>query len=141
MKNILLIQTGGTIAMDLSRRAGGQERPEPDPARWSEVLAREVPELSEIAKTEVEQLFYEDSSDIHPGHWSELILLIEETYSQYDGFVILHGTDTMAYTASALSFGLRNLGKPVIITGSKVANPNFRVLYTYKSVRTEFNRT
>lgn len=124
MKKILLIQTGGTIAMDLSGNAEG--RPEPDPQKWSEMLAREVPELSEIAETEVEQLFYEDSSDIHPGHWARLIELIGEKYTAYDGFVVLHGTDTMAYTASALSFGLGNLGKPVILTGSQVPMKSIR---------------
>jgi len=126
MKKILLIQTGGTIAMDLSDRAGGEGRPELNPDRWSEALAREVPELSEIADTEVEQLFYEDSSDIHPDHWARLIGLIETKYERYDGFVILHGTDTMAYTASALSFGLQNLGKPVIMTGSQVPMRSIR---------------
>lgn len=125
MKRILLIQTGGTIAMDIS--GGDKEgKPEPDPAKWADMLAREVPELSEIAETEVSPLFYEDSSDINPGHWARLIQLIEEKYESYDGFVILHGTDTMAWTASALSFGLRNLGKPVILTGSQVPMRSIR---------------
>lgn len=61
-----------------------------------------------------------DSSAIRPEHWSELAEQIGETYERYDGFVILHGTDTMAYTASALSFMLQNLSKPVIITGSQL---------------------
>lgn len=61
-----------------------------------------------------------DSSDINPKHWSAMASVIEDNYDKYDGFVVLHGTDTMAYTASALSFMLQNLDKPVIITGSQL---------------------
>lgn len=61
-----------------------------------------------------------DSSDMDPRMWVELASLIEDNYSRYDGFVVLHGTDTMAYTASAMSFMLENLGKPVIFTGSQL---------------------
>lgn len=121
MKNILLIQTGGTIAMDI---AHGE--PKLDPSKWSELMYKEIPELSEIAKIDIRQLFFEDSSDVNPQHWSKLIHFIAESYQDYDGFVILHGTDTMAYTASALSFGLQNLGKPVILTGSQVPMSNIR---------------
>ena len=61
-----------------------------------------------------------DSSNMNPSHWVEIAQSIEENYASYDGFVVLHGTDTMAYTASALSFMLENLHKPVIITGSQL---------------------
>ena len=61
-----------------------------------------------------------DSSNVKPSHWEELASIIEKNYRRYDGFVILHGTDTMAYTASALSFMLKNLSKPVIFTGSQL---------------------
>ena len=61
-----------------------------------------------------------DSSEITPSHWNKLAIIIAEKYNNYNGFVVLHGTDTMAYTASALSFMLRNLGKPVILTGSQL---------------------
>ena len=61
-----------------------------------------------------------DSSDVQPDFWEELATIIEKKYHQYDGFVILHGTDTMAYTASALSYMLENLSKPVILTGSQL---------------------
>lgn len=61
-----------------------------------------------------------DSSAMNPGHWGDIARMIEENYDKYDGFVLLHGTDTMAYTASALSFMLENLDKPVIITGSQL---------------------
>lgn len=61
-----------------------------------------------------------DSSAMNPTHWGEIVSVIDKNYDNYDGFVVLHGTDTMAYTASALSFMLENLGKPVIITGSQL---------------------
>lgn len=121
MKQILLIQTGGTIAMDITHG-----EPKLDPSKWSELMYREIPELSEIAEIEIEQLFFEDSSDVNPDHWTRLIKFISGCYEDYDGFVILHGTDTMAYTASALSFGLQNLKKPVILTGSQVPMSNIR---------------
>ena len=121
MKKILLLQTGGTIAMDITHG-----EPKLDPSRWSEVLYKEIPELSEIADIHIEQLFFKDSSDVSLGDWVQIIEYVEEQYKSYDGFVILHGTDTMAYTASALSFGLQNLGKPVIMTGSQVPMSNIR---------------
>ena len=61
-----------------------------------------------------------DSSDMTPAHWLAIANDIQANYADYDGFVVLHGTDTMAYTASALSFMLENLQKPVIITGSQI---------------------
>ena len=61
-----------------------------------------------------------DSSDVEPGVWTKLATLIRDRYDDYDGFVVLHGTDTMAYSASALSFMLRNLTKPVVFTGSQI---------------------
>ena len=61
-----------------------------------------------------------DSSNIDPGVWVKMAEIIEDSYDDFDGFVILHGTDTMAYTASALSFMLENLAKPVILTGSQL---------------------
>ena len=100
--------------------------PKLDPSKWTDVIYKEIPELSEVAKIEMEQLFFEDSSDINRNHWAKLIHFIADNYEAYDGFVILHGTDTMAYTASALSFGLQNLGKPVILTGSQVPMSNIR---------------
>lgn len=122
MKNILLIQTGGTIAMDISN---GQQ-PTLDPDKWTELMYQAVPELSKIAEIKIKQLFFEDSSDIHKKHWGQLAEFIRDQYQEYDGFVILHGTDTMAYTASALSFALQHLSKPVILTGSQVPMGNIR---------------
>ena len=116
MKKILLIQTGGTIAMDISE---GQ-KPTLDSDKWTDLMYQAIPELEEIAQIEIERLFFEDSSDINKKHWGKLAEFISQKYDAYDGFVILHGTDTMAYTASALSFALQDLSKPVILTGSQV---------------------
>lgn len=102
------------------------QRSDPDSQQWSEAIYREIPELSEIAELHIERLFLVDSSDINRNHWAKLIEFIEEQSQYYDGFVILHGTDTLAYTASALSFGLQNLGKPVILTGSQVPIASLR---------------
>lgn len=121
MKNILLLQTGGTIAMQSD--TGG---PELDPDKWSDLLHKEIPELQKLANLDVKKVFFEDSSDINRTHWRILAETIYENLSRYDGFLILHGTDTMAYTASALSFALRNISKPVIFTGSQVPMSNLR---------------
>lgn len=97
-----------------------------DPDSWSKVLYKEIPELSEIAEVTTFPLFFEDSSDLTASHWIQLAGCIEEKYDSFDGFVILHGTDTMAYSASALSFGLQNLDKPVIFTGSQLPMSTIR---------------
>ncbi|TYP94919.1 L-asparaginase [Fodinibius salinus] len=122
MKKILLIQTGGTIAMDI----GDDNNPTLDTDRWTQLLYEAIPELSKIADIQSKQLFSEDSSDINKKHWSKLATFIHEHYRDYNGFVVLHGTDTMAYTASALSFALQNLDKPIIFTGSQVPMRNIR---------------
>lgn len=97
-----------------------------DPEAWSDRLYREIPELNEIATVSTHPLFFEDSSDLHIEHWQQMARCIERHYSDYDGFVLLHGTDTMAYSASALSFALKNLTKPVIFTGSQVPMSHVR---------------
>lgn len=121
MKKILLLQTGGTISMHLEKGIT-----ELNPDKWSTVLYNEMPELQQLAEITVQNVFFEDSSDINLTHWIRLSTIIDQALGQYDGFVILHGTDTMAYTASALSFALRNLNKPVILTGSQVPMSNIR---------------
>ena len=121
MKKILLIQTGGTIAM--SAKGEGVEL---DPEAWSDLLIKQIPELEELAEITTYPLFFEDSSDLNAEHWVNLAKCIDVNYEKYDGFVILHGTDTMAYTASALSFSLQNLSKPVIFTGSQVPMSSVR---------------
>lgn len=97
-----------------------------NPDKWSDVLYKEMPELQQIANITIENVFFEDSSDINQHHWKVLSELIFDSIEQFDGFVILHGTDTMAYTASALSFALKNVSKPVILTGSQVPMSNIR---------------
>ncbi|MCQ2177833.1 MAG: type I asparaginase [Bacteroidales bacterium] len=114
--SILLIYTGGTIGM--------REDPEDHalkPFDFSQILEA-VPELKKFA-VRIDHYTFDpliDSSDVEPALWHDLAGLIRDRYDSYDGFVILHGTDTMAYSASALSFMLENLGKPVIFTGSQL---------------------
>ena len=113
---VLLIFTGGTISMS-EDPATGALRPI-DFERLQELL----PELRQIGirVKSIPFLPLIDSSDVHPVTWEKMALCIAENYDEYDGFVILHGTDTMAYSASALSFMLENLGKPVIFTGAQL---------------------
>lgn len=114
--NILLIYTGGTIGMNHNPATGALE-----PFDFGHLLSR-VPELAQF-KTEIDSYQFEppiDSSDMTPDFWTRLAHVIVDRYQDYDGFVILHGTDTMSYTASALSFMLQNLTKPVILTGSQL---------------------
>ncbi len=114
--SILLIYTGGTIGMKLDSKAGALS-----PFDFTQILDA-VPELGKFAIKIDSYTFDEliDSSDVDPGLWVKLALLIRDNYDAYDGFVILHGTDTMAYSASALSFMLEGLSKPVIFTGSQL---------------------
>lgn len=113
---ILLIYTGGTIGMKEDPSLGALT-----PFDFSQIL-EEVPELGKFAYRIDSHTFSPliDSSDVEPAMWVELAHLIEEKYDEYDGFVILHGTDTMAYSASVLSFMLEGLTKPVIFTGSQL---------------------
>jgi len=114
--SLLMIYTGGTIGMkeDVSDQTL-------KPFDFSQIL-EEVPELGKFAST-IDSYTFDpliDSSDVDPALWKALAELIRERYDQYDGFIILHGTDTMAYSASALSFMLKDLSKPVIFTGSQL---------------------
>lgn len=111
MPSVLLIHTGGTLGME----GPGPLRPGP----FEEALRRRVPELWEIADLELEIFANVDSSDIEPSLWQGLARRIHERIGDFDGVVVTHGTDTMAYTASALSFMLQNLSKPVVLTGSQ----------------------
>lgn len=122
MKRILLIQTGGTIAMRIQEN----ELTKIDPLTSEDIVKKSMPELSLLADIETLNLFSEDSSNLNQSHWIQIADCIYENYVSYDGFVILHGTDTMAYTASALSFCFQNLGKPVVMTGSQVPLINLR---------------
>jgi len=113
---VLLILTGGTISMVRNPKTGALT-----PASV-ELFRSLVPELVN-SQVQVSILPFEpliDSSDVNPDHWVKIARTIEDNYCQYDGFVVLHGTDTMAYSASALSFMLENLSKPVVFTGSQL---------------------
>ena len=113
---ILIIYTGGTIGMkqdlnDMTLK----------PFDFSQIL-EEVPEIRKFA-FKIDTWSFDppiDSSDVEPALWQSLARLIQEKYDDYDGFIILHGTDTMSYSASALSFMLDGLTKPVIFTGSQL---------------------
>ena len=95
-----------------------------NPESWSQLLYEKIPLLNELAEIQTIPLFFEDSSDLNSSHWISIGECIQNHYEEYDGFVILHGTDTMAYTASALSFSLQHLAKPTILTGSQVPMSN-----------------
>ena len=113
---ILMIYTGGTIGM--------KENPETkalEPFDFNHLIDN-VPKLKMLDYKIGHHQFQKpiDSSDMNPSHWGKIVDIIEKNYNDYDGFVVLHGTDTMAYTASAISFMLQRLSKPVIITGSQL---------------------
>ena len=112
MKNILMIATGGTIASkegDLGLT----------PAVTGEELAASVPGIKDICHLEILQLMNIDSTNMRPRQWLMIRDAIMENYNNYDGFVVLHGTDTMAYTAAALSYLIQNSEKPIILTGAQ----------------------
>jgi L-asparaginase len=113
---ILLIYTGGTIGMMKNFETGALKA-----FNFSKLLQR-IPELKQL-DCDIETISFEtpiDSSNINPGDWIKIAEIIEENYTSFDGFVVLHGSDTMSYSASALSFMLENLSKPVIFTGSQL---------------------
>lgn len=114
--SVLLIYTGGTIGMIENPETGALESFNFDQ------LLKHVPELKRFNCHISTYQFNPpiDSSDMEPELWAKIVKIISSHYNDYDGFVILHGTDTMAYTACALSFMLENLSKPVILTGSQL---------------------
>lgn len=112
MKKLLLIATGGTIASKASSE-GLQ------PGITSEELLDYVPELQEFCMVDTVQPFELDSTNVCQEHWLLLEQVIEEAYDRYHGFVICHGTDTMAYTAAALSYLIQNNRKPIVVTGAQ----------------------
>jgi L-asparaginase len=111
MLKVCFIFTGGTLAMQPQTL---------EPAYQAQQLLNCVPELSRIANIDTLQLFNVDSCELQPQHWSEIAQAIYQVYDKYEGFVVVHGTDTMVYTAAALSFMLQNLAKPIILTGSQI---------------------
>ena len=114
--NILLIYTGGTIGMMKDFETGALKA-----FNFSKLLQR-IPELK-LLDCNIETISFKqpiDSSNMSPIEWVKIASIIEENYTKFDGFVVLHGSDTMSYSASALSFMIENLGKPVIFTGSQL---------------------
>jgi len=112
MKRILVIGTGGTIASQQ-----GENGLTPQIA--ADALLRYVPEVRKFAEVETVQLMNLDSTNIQVTDWLKMAACIEREYERYDGFVISHGTDTMAYTAAALSYLVQNSSKPIVITGAQ----------------------
>ena len=112
MKNILMLGTGGTIASEMTPDG---LTPELSPAQ----LLRYVPAIRDLCHVDCVNLFSIDSTNITPAHWLKTAAAIREHYEDYDGFVISHGTDTMAYTAAALSYLVQGADKPVMLTGAQ----------------------
>lgn len=111
-KNILLIATGGTIA---SKKSDNGLKPQISP----DELMQYIPQVKNICDFHAVQLLNLDSSNMEPKHWKMMVHTIRKNYEKYDGFVIAHGTDTMAYTAAALSYMIQNSKKPIVITGAQ----------------------
>lgn len=111
-KKILLLATGGTIA---SKKSENGLKPQITP----EELLEYIPQVKEFCEVSAIQLLNLDSSNMEPEHWKKIVHAIREYYDVYDGFVIAHGTDTMAYTAAALSYMIQNSTKPIVITGAQ----------------------
>lgn len=112
-KRILLIGTGGTIASEVKRDGGLT------PELTTEDLLVRLPAISDICETDCLQLLNLDSTNMSPSHWLEMACCIRDHYEAYDGFVLTHGTDTMAYTAAAISYLIQNSPKPIIFTGAQ----------------------
>ena len=118
MKRILIIATGGTIASTADGRGLS-------PTLTGRELAEQVPLIDGLCDLDFVQPMNIDSTNMMPADWLEMARIIRENYGSYDGFVILHGTDTMAYTAAALSYLVQGSDKPIVLTGSQqpMANP------------------
>lgn len=112
MKKILLIATGGTIA---SKPENGMLEPKISP----EELITYVPELKDICEISAIQPYFKDSTNMSYNEWFNLSQIIKQNYDVFDGFVITHGTDTMAYCSAAMSYFVQNNKKPIVITGSQ----------------------
>ena len=112
MKHILMLGTGGTIAC--KRSDAGLK-----PVITSEEILSYVPDSKRYCDIDSLQVFNIDSTNMQPSHWLAVARAIEEHYDRYDGFVICHGTDTMAYTAAALSYLVQDSPKPIVITGAQ----------------------
>ena len=112
MKKVLIIGTGGTIASKPTENGLA-------PGLTSAELLSAIPSIGSICQVDCVQPFSLDSTNIRPGHWLILAETIRENYDRYDGFVIAHGTDTLAYTAAGLSYLVQNSTKPIVLTGAQ----------------------
>ena len=113
MKKILMLATGGTIACRPNVHGGLA------PVITPQELLDFVPELADICSIQTLPLYNLDSTNIGPDQWCGIAQAVRDNYVDYDGFVITHGTDTMAYTACALSYMIQNSAKPIVLTGSQ----------------------
>jgi L-asparaginase len=111
-KKILLIATGGTIASQSTGHGLS-------PRLLSRDILTFVPSIRELCEVETLQLFNIDSTNMEPSHWMKIAQAVRSHYDSFDGFVILHGTDTMSYTAAALSYLIQNSPKPIVLTGAQ----------------------
>ena len=112
---ICLLFCGGTIGMVRNSKTGALQ-----PASSAIDIIRDFPEIQKYVQLDFKMVVNIDSSNMNPENWTKLAETVHKYYDQYDGFVVAHGTDTMAYSAAALSFALQNLSKPVIFTGSLI---------------------
>ncbi|SDI50333.1 L-asparaginase [Pseudobutyrivibrio sp. 49] len=112
MKKILMIGTGGTIASK-------QTDAGLTPGLTAEDILAYIPAVKKVCQVETIQVMNIDSSNMTPVLWKDIVNAIEENYANYDGFVVCHGTDTLAYTAAALSYMIQNSAKPIVVTGSQ----------------------
>ena len=112
MKNILCIGTGGTIASEMASDGLA-------PELNANQLLQYVPQIETFCRPVCKQIFSIDSTNMAPARWLQMAACIREHYDEYDGFVITHGTDTMAYSAAALSYLIQNSPKPIILTGAQ----------------------
>ena len=112
MKKILMIGTGGTIASK-------QTEAGLTPGLTAEDILAYIPAVEKVCQVETIQVMNIDSSNMTPVLWKDIVNTIEENYANYDGFVVCHGTDTLAYTAAALSYMIQNSAKPIVVTGSQ----------------------
>ncbi len=112
MKKILMIGTGGTIASKQTKNGLA-------PGLSAEDILEYIPAVSKICEVESIQVCNLDSTNVTPEHWKLIVKAVEDNYDIYDGFVICHGTDTLAYTAAALSYMIQNSAKPIVVTGAQ----------------------
>lgn len=111
-KKILMLGTGGTIASKQTEHGLA-------PGLSSEDIISYIPQVNDVCEVETMQICNIDSTNVTPEHWCMFAGVIEEKYGDYDGFVICHGTDTLAYTAAALSYMIQNSRKPIVVTGAQ----------------------